>query len=254
MDLGLKGRAALVAGGSGGIGRAIALELAREGARVAICARGEEQLAEAKAEIESKVPGSELLTFRAELQRLEEVERLASEVRAHLGPPAVLVNAAGHGSPGTLETVGPAELQDMVDTNLVPCLLLAKAFAPGMVQAGWGRIVFVAAVSGRQPTLGQLGSNIAKAGVINLAKELSTELAEGGVTVNSVLPGRIATPRVLRVFSEEEQRRRSGAIPMRRYGTPEEFAAAVLFLVSERAAYITGQALAVDGGLVSSMF
>src|SRR5438046_510146 len=142
MDLGLKGRAALVVGGSGGIGRAIALELAREGARVAICARGEEQLAEAKAEIEGMIPGAGVLTFRAELHRAEEVERLASEVLVHLGPPAILVNAAGHGSPGTLETVGPAELQDMVDTNLVPCLLLAKAFAPGMVQAGWGRIVF----------------------------------------------------------------------------------------------------------------
>src|SRR5437879_407084 len=114
MDLGLKGRAALVAGGSGGIGRAIALELAREGARVAICARGEEQLAAAKAEIEGQVPGSEILTVRAELHRAEEVERLASEVRAKLGPPAIMVNAAGHGSPGTLETVGPAELQDMV--------------------------------------------------------------------------------------------------------------------------------------------
>ena len=98
------------------------------------------------------------------------------------------------------------------------------------------------------------GSNVAKAGVINLAKELSTELAEAGVTVNCVLPGRIATPRVLRFFSEEEQRRRSGAIPMRRYGTPEEFAAAAVFLASERAGYITGAALAVDGGLVASMF
>ncbi len=254
MDLGLKGRVALVAGGSGGIGRAIARELAREGARVAICARREEQLAEAKAELEADVPGSEIVTLRAELHQPREVERLKAELRARLGEPAIVVNAAGHGSPGTLETVGPAELQDMLDTNLLPCLLLAKAFSPAMTEAHWGRIIFVAAVSGRQPTLGQLGSNVAKAGVINLAKELSTELAEAGVTVNCVLPGRIATPRVLRFFSEEEQRRRSGAIPMRRYGTPEEFAAAAVFLASERAGYITGAALAVDGGLVASMF
>ncbi|HLQ32396.1 MAG TPA: SDR family oxidoreductase [Chloroflexota bacterium] len=254
MDLGLNGRIALVAGGSGGIGRAIALELAREGARVAICARGEEPLRDAAAYIGAEAPGTEVLALRAELNRPDEVAGMAAELRERLGPPAIVVNAAGHGSPGTMETVGPAELQDMLDTNLLPCLLLARAFAPAMAEARWGRIIFVAAVSGRQPTLGQLGSNVAKAGVINLAKELSGELAEAGVTVNTVLPGRVATPRVMRVFSDDERRRRSSAIPMRRYGTPEEFAAAVAFLASERAGYITGVALAIDGGLVASMF
>jgi len=254
MDLGLNGRVALVAGGSGGIGKAIAIELAREGVRLAICARNEAGMQAAKNDIETVVPRAEVLTVNVDLSRPDDVQRLGSEVQGGLGTVSVLVNAAGHGAGGRLETVGPAEMHDTLNTNLYPCLLLAKAFAPGMAAQRWGRIIFVAAVSGRQPTLGQLGSNVAKAAVINLAKELSAELAESGVTVNSVLPGRVATPRVLRVFSEEERQRRASIIPMKRYGTPEEFAAAVAFLASERAGYITGVALAIDGGLVSSMF
>jgi 3-oxoacyl-[acyl-carrier protein] reductase len=253
VDLGISGRIALVAGGAGGIGRAIALELAREGARVAICGRRQEQLDEAVAEIEA-LPGRSVLSLLVDLRRPEEVQRLAAELQQRLGAPEIVVNAAGHGARGMLDSVGPAELQETLETNLLPCLLLARTFAPDMELAGWGRIVFVAAVSGRQPTLGQLGSNVAKAGVINLAKELSTELAESGVTVNSVLPGRIATPRVLRMFSPEERQARSAQIPLQRYGTPQEFASAVAFLTSDRAAYITGVALPVDGGLVTSMF
>lgn len=254
MDFGLKGRVALVTGGSEGIGRAVARELAREGARTAICGRRVEAVESAAAALRDEVSGSEILAVAADLTRADDVERLAEAVRSAFGPVEVLVNAVGRGHRAPLESVSDAAWQENLDLNLLSAVRITRRLLPAMIEAGWGRIIHVAAVSGRQPSLGQLVSNVSKAALINFAKSLSNEIAASGVTVNVVLPGRILSERIRREFSVEQIQRREEAIPMRRYGTPEEFAAAAVFLASTRASYITGTALAVDGGLVSAMF
>jgi 3-oxoacyl-[acyl-carrier protein] reductase len=254
MDLGLRGRVALVTGGSEGIGRAVAIELAREGARTAICGRRQEALESAAAALRGAVPGCEVVEVAADLTRSEEVERLAESVSATLGPVEVLVNAVGRGHRALLESVSDDDWRENLDLNLLSAVRITRRLLPAMIEAGWGRIIHVAAVSGRQPSLGQLVSNVSKGALINFAKSLSNETAGSGVTVNVILPGRILSERIRREFSPEQIAQREEAIPMRRYGTPEEFAAAAVFLASTRASYITGAALAVDGGLVSSMF
>lgn len=254
VELGLRGRVALVAGGSQGIGRAAALELAREGARVAICGRREDAVQQAASSIGAALPGTEVLAVSADVTHADDLERLASTVLDRFGPVEVLVNAVGHGYRKPFSDLTDADWQASYDVNLLSAVRLTRRVLPGMLDAGWGRVVNVAAVSGRQPTPGQIASNASKAALLNVTKSLSNDAAERGVTVNAVLPGRITSERVLREFTAEQREHRARAIPMRRYGTPEEFAAAIVFLASARASYITGVALAVDGGLVSAMF
>ena len=254
MDLGLRGRAAVVTGGSEGIGRAVALELLREGARVAVCGRRPDVLAAAAAGLREQAPGAEVLAISGDMTVAEDVERLVGAVGERFGPVQVLVNGVGHGHRAPFERLSEADWRDVLDVNLLTTVRVTRRLLPGMLEAGWGRVINVAAVSGRQPTAGQMASNVAKAALINFTKSLADEVAVRGVTVNAVLPGRILSDRVAREFSPEEQERRAQVIPMRRYGTTEELAAAVAFLASARASYITGAALAVDGGLVSGMF
>ena len=254
MDLGIRGKVAFVAGGSGGIGKVIALLLAEEGVRLAISARRADALEATAAEIMLAVPSADVFSVPADLSQPGEAERAVESVLHRWGPVSILANAAGKGVRGTFEQTDRDLALDALDASLMTAVQLSRAVAPGMKDAGWGRIVHVAAVSGRQPTAGQMPSNIAKAAVISFAKSASVELAKYGVTMNTVLPGRIMTGRVAGNFTPEQVREREAAIPMGRYGSPEEFAAAVVFLCSAQASYITGTALAVDGGLVQSIF
>ena len=173
---------------------------------------------------------------------------LANGVAERYGPVEVLVNAVGHGHRAPVAELSQEAWREVLDVNLLATARITRRLLPAMLEAGWGRVINVAAVSGRQPT------PVAKAALINFTKSLADEVAQQGVTVNAVLPGRIASHRVLREFTPEQREQRARAIPMRRYGTTEEFAAAVAFLASTRASYITGAALAVDGGLVAAMF
>jgi 3-oxoacyl-[acyl-carrier protein] reductase len=254
MDLGLRGRVALVTGASEGIGRAIARELLREGARVAICGRRADVLDAAADGLRHELPAAEVLAIAADVTLAEDVERLANGVAERYGPVEVLVNAVGHGHRAPFAELSEEAWREVLDVNLLATARITRRLLPAMLEAGWGRVINVAAVSGRQPTPGQMASNVAKAALINFTKSLADEVAQQGVTVNAVLPGRIASDRVLREFTPEQREQRARVIPMRRYGTTEEFAAAVAFLASTRASYITGAALAVDGGLVAAMF
>lgn len=254
MDLGLRGRVALVTGASQGIGRAVALELAREGARVAFCGRRAEVLAEAEAALRALDPQADVLAVTADVSFPDQVERLVAAVAERLGPVEVLVNAVGHGYAARFEVLSEDAWSEALNANLLSATRVSQRVLPAMREAGWGRIVNVSAVSGRQPTLGQLASNAAKAALISFTKSLSAEVAEQGITVNTVLPGRILSERVLREHSAKAREQRARAIPMKRYGTADEVAAAVVFLASTRATYITGAALSVDGGLVAAMF
>lgn len=262
MDLRLAGRVALVCGSSQGLGRAIAVALGREGCRVALNGRDPDRLAAALGQVqEFATRGAE--GFPADVSDPEQVEQLVHGVRERFGSVDVLVANAG-GPPATQFETTPADAwQDAIDLNLLSTIQLCRHTVPLMRKRRWGRIICLASVAAKQPMPGLILSTTARAGVLGFAKALATELAPDGITVNAVCPGYMRTGRVSEILERraEDEERDPGAIadelvadiPMGRMGEPEELAAAVTFLASESAGYITGVALQVDGGFVRSI-
>jgi 3-oxoacyl-[acyl-carrier protein] reductase len=246
MDLGLGGKVALVTGASRGIGRAIAAELVAEGARVAISSRSPEQTA-----ADLGVPG-----FAHDSSDLDGVDPLITRVEQEVGPIDVLVTNTG-GPPGGPDPLGfSREAWEAAYRELVlhPMALVERTL-PGMRSRGWGRVINVVSTSAREPIQNLMLSNTHRAGTLAAWKTLARTVAADGVTFNSVLPGRIATERIFELHGDEEAARAGAArdVPAGRLGDPSEMAAAAAFLASERAAYITGVALLVDGGLTRSV-
>jgi len=238
MNLGLKGRVALVCGGTRGIGRAVATVLTEEGAQVAINGRG---------------PNA---PFPADVSVPAEAERLVNDVAKQFGRLDVLFCNAG-GPPAAPFKDQPADAwQKAIELNLLSTIHLVRAAVPIMTKAKWGRIICLASVAALQPLPGLILSSTARAGVLGFAKALADEVATDGVTVNSICPGFIATERIEELTKARPQmmQERLAEIPMHRVGTPAELAAAVVFLASERASYITGAVLQVDGGFTRSIF
>jgi 3-oxoacyl-[acyl-carrier protein] reductase len=258
MDLGLQGKVALVTAGSKGLGKAIALELAREGAEVAIASRGEEALQLAAAEIADET-GRAPLYVVADMTSAEDIERLVATVIERYGRVDILVNNTGGPPPGFFADFSDEQWQRAVDLLLLSSVRLIRAVLPGMRERGWGRIINSTSVAVKQPITNLLLSNAVRTAVIGLAKSLSNEVAAEGVTVNNLLPGSIYTDRIIqnndsiakRTGRTPEQVRAASEadIPMRRYGRVDEYAAAAAFLASDRASYITGVSLLVDGGV-----
>jgi 3-oxoacyl-[acyl-carrier protein] reductase len=255
MDLGLEGRTALVAGSTSGLGLAVARALAEEGARVAITGRrGEVARQEA-----ASLPGA--IGLEVDLAAVGSVAQLTAAVTAQLGAVDVLVLNSGGPPPGTAESLSADQVRGALETLLLRQVELVAAVLPGMRERGWGRIVGLGSSGVQQPLARLALSNIARAGLAGYLKTLAGEVARDGVTVNMVLPGRIATDRVGsldRSAAEREdlsvaevEARSRASIPAGRYGRPEEFAAAVAFLCSDRASYVTGEQLRCDGGLVA---
>ncbi len=263
MDLGLRGKAALVAASSRGLGKAIALALSGEGARVALCARGEEALLEAKEDIEEKT-GGQVIARTADVTDRESVSKLVDFVLAELGAVDILVCNAGGPPSGPLEEFAPKDYLEALKLNLLSTVNLCHEVIPGMKERKWGRIVNVVSVSAKQPIDTLALSNTARAGVLGFSKSLSNRMAPHGITVNSVCPGYTRTERVEALAKSFEKSGKGKpqdffkaverTIPMGRLGLPSELAAAVVFLASEPAAYITGVALQVDGGYIKSIF
>ena len=251
MKLGLENRVALVMGASRGIGRAIAAALAREGARLAIASRSLEKLEEAAREI-----GSGALPFAADASDLNRLENLPSEVEAALGPIEILVlNTGGPPFGGALDHERDAWESAYRSLVLAP-RLLAGAVVPGMRERGWGRIVNVGSSSTREPIPGLNLSNAHRMAAVGFLKTLSREVAANGITVNTVATGRFATERLADASGSLEGAEEAAGteVPAGRLGQPEEYGDLVAFLCSERAAYITGTVIPIDGGQLRSAF
>lgn len=252
MDLGLTGKTALVTGASKGIGLAVAQALAAEGARVALVARNPETLARAVGGIEQG--GGEAIGIPGDVSRVEDVARVVAETRDRLGEVSVLVANAGGPPAGAPTEIGDDAWRDAVDLTLMSTVRLAQAVLPAMRAAGWGRIVNITSLSVKEPILNLTLSNALRAGVTGWAKTLAEEVAADGVTVNNVQPGWTATERMEQLLpTEEDKRALLARIPAGRMGRPEEVAAAAAFLASEQAAYMTGQSLLVDGGIIRAL-
>lgn len=262
MDLGLRGRVALVAAASSGIGYAAALELAREGAQVFICSRDEGRVTKAAARIGDET-GARVAGVRADVTRDEDAERFVAAAVEAAGRVDVLVTNAG-GSPGsTFETTDLEMYRRAFELNALSAIRLAQWCVPPMRERRWGRIVNITSISVKQPIAGLLLSNTVRAGLTGWAKTLSNEVAADGVTVNNVAPGWTLTARqeehaearghALGKSKEEMVEGWASEVALKRLARPEEIGAAVAFLASERASYITGVTLVVDGGWVKSL-
>lgn len=262
MDLGLQGKNALVLAASKGLGRAIATELAREGARVMISSRDEDVLAKTAAEIRDET-GAEVGHHAADLTRASDVEDLVSRTAERFGGVDALVTNTGGPPAGNFDDFGDDAWSAAFESILLSLIRAVRGVLPGMRERGGGRIVCVASSSVKQPINGLILSNTFRAGLVGLAKSLSAELAPDGILVNTLGPGRILTERSagldaaraekLGVSVEEVRAEMSASIPLGRYGSPEEFAKVAAFLASPANGYVTGQAILVDGGMVRAL-
>lgn len=262
MDLGLSGKVALVTGASSGLGLAIARELAQEGALVVMVARRQAELERQVADISASASGRAVFVV-GDVGEPGTADRVADQAERMLGPIDILVANAG-GPPSTM-FAGTTENQyrAALELNLLASIRLAHACVPGMRARRWGRVIFLTSMAAKQPIPGLLLSNTARSGLLGFAKTLATEVARDNVLVNTVLPGHFDTARateLARMRAEREGkdvadllRQRTEAIPLGRAGEPRELAAVVTFLASNRATFLTGTALQVDGGQIQSL-
>jgi 3-oxoacyl-[acyl-carrier protein] reductase len=254
MDMGLRGKVAIVGGASQGIGYAIARLLAGEGANVAMVARRKEILEESAARVRGET-GVDVLAIPADIRVAADCARIVDAAAAHFGGIDVLVNNDGAPPLGDLADFDDAAWDKAVQQNLMSVVRLTRAAIPHMKARGGGRIVNITALSARQP-IARFGLSVATwAGVIGYAKTLSLEVAADNITVNTICPGRIATGRLAKVYgavttaSDELAR----DIPLKRVGQPEEVAGLVVYLASSLGGYVTGSTLQVDGGRLGSL-
>lgn len=254
MELGLKNKIAFVAASSQGLGKSVALELAMEGAKVIICGRNKEKLEHTKLEIEKQSNG-EVLALAGDLSIAVEREQLIKKTLEAYNSIDILVTNTGGPPAGKFEELTQEDWDNAYKNLLQSVIGLINGFLPGMKQQGWGRIISITSMAVKQPVNNLILSNSVRASVVGLIKTLSTEFAKHNITVNNVMPGYTETERLKELMENNPSfASAKSEIPSGRFGTPEEFAAAVTFLASERASYITGVSLAVDGGWIKSLF
>lgn len=259
MDLGLKGKCAFVAGASKGLGFATGLQLAREGANVALCARTEAALHEAADKIREETD-VEVLALPGDVRNSSDLDGIFDSITEDWHRLDVLVTNAGGPPAGTLDEINPEQYRDATELNLQSTVEMVYRALPLMRKHHWGRIIAITSVSVKQPIDNLILSNTSRAGVVAFCKTVANQVGEDGITVNVVCPGNFRTQRSIELLEswaessgktpEEIEAERSAAVPVGRYGDPQELADTITFLASERASYITGTALQVDGGLI----
>jgi 3-oxoacyl-[acyl-carrier protein] reductase len=263
MDLNLKGKSVVVTAGSKGLGRASALAFAKEGAHVILSSRSEDELKKACEEIIEETENEHVTWIVCDMTKADEINRLMTFAAETNGTVDVLVNNAGGPPAGGFEDFSDADWQYAFELNLLSFVRTSRAAIPYMKENRWGRILNIASSSIKQSLDNLILSNTFRAGIVGLAKSLSQEYAEHNILVNTVGPGRIATDRVeqldqikadqLGINAAELKSQAEQSIPMKRYGEPDEFAKAIVFLGSDANTYMTGQSLVVDGGLVKAL-
>ena len=247
MDLGLKGRTALVCGASSGLGLATAEALAEEGANVTMFARRRDEL-------ERQADRIGALAVRGDVSLPNDTERALAKTLEAFGGLDIVVWNSGGPTPGTGTAVTPDSLEQAIDLMLQPLVRLVQGALPHLERSSGGRIVAITSLAAKEPTAHLALSNMLRPAVHGYLKTLAGELGPMGITVNCVAPGRIATARLAELYPGGPSEEQLAEIPLGRWGTPEEFGDVVCFLASERARYVSGQTLVVDGGLQKALF
>jgi 3-oxoacyl-[acyl-carrier protein] reductase len=264
MDLGIKGRSAIVTGGSRGIGRETARQFLEEGVRVMICGRNAKPLDQTREEL-ARETGGEVHAVVADMMKPADIEHLVASTKQHFGKIDILVNNAGQMYSGRYAVMTDEGLKEQLETKLFGFIRAIRLVYPMMKAQRWGRIVNMIGGAGKEPDPYMFGSGITNSGLLNITKSLSTEFGEDNVLVNAVCPGWVDTnlwrrnaqglAQELGVQSENEARRQAARKnSLNRFGKPEELANAIVFLCSERASYITGVSLNLDGGRLKSLW
>lgn len=263
MDMGLKDRVAIVAASSTGLGRAVAMGLAREGAKLALCARTEAVLKAAAAEIH-EATGAEVLARALDVTVYDQVRGFVAETLERFGRVDICVANAGGPPAKPFSQTTVEDWQSGVNLNLMSTLYFAREVLPLMQKRKWGRFITITSMSVKQPVDNLILSNSVRAAVSGLVKSLANEYAQDNVLVTNACPGYTQTARLDQlaekiaqaegVTPEQIRQRWASQIPLKRLGQPEEFANLVVFLASDRASYITGASIAVDGGFVKGIY
>ncbi len=246
MDLGIEGRTALITGASAGLGLACAQALAEEGVRVALSSRSAEKLAAAADSV-----AGDAVTIPADISDLDERRIMMERAESELGPIDIVIANGGGPPAGNFASTGFEAYAGAVELNLLPAVDLCKRFVPAMQERGWGRVVAITSTSVREPIDRLILSNTARAGLTAFLKTTAREVAGDGVTVNSVQPGLHLTDRLKSVYEDPDVLAEN--VPTRALGDPTDFGRVVAFLCSQHARFVTGQALAVDGGATRSL-
>ncbi len=262
MDLGIRGRVAIVAAASTGLGRAVAAGLAAEGARLALCARQAERLEQAAGEL-AETFGAKVFARALDVTDAAAVERFVAATAAEYGQIDICVSNAGGPSARPFAQTTHEEWRAAAELNLLAHVSFARAALPQMQRRKWGRLLMISSVSVRQPIEGLVLSNAIRAGVLGLTRSLANEYGRDGILVNNIAPGYTLTERLRELAAararnagisiEQAQLEWTRATALGRLADPKEFADAAVFLCSERASYITGQTLVVDGGFYKGL-
>ena len=265
MNLNLNNKNAIVCASSQGLGKAAALDLAEEGVNLAICSRDQDKINKVKEEIHQKIDHEiKVIALKVDLDSHDEIQAFYKQVENDLGSVDILVNNNGGPPPSTFEQLSDDDWQKAFNSTMMSCLRLSKLVIPNMKKNAWGRIINISSVSVKTPVNGLFLSNSLRMGVLGWAKALSDELAPHGVTVNTVCPGYTRTERVEAILEtqsnssglkkEEIEKSIAENIPMKRVGEAEDLAGLITFLASEKADYMTGLAIQVDGGSARTFY